>query len=260
MPGGARGLALRLSEMPAREMVDAHPSLSFCPLGDRALLIELAQVQGPDVAVRVRALADFLAARALPGVTDLVPGMCSLALHYEPEAWHGDDPAQTPYDLLVGALQEMVGLAEDMPRQPGALIEIPVIYGGEFGEDLESLADAHALAPEQAAAIHSAGEYTVYMLGFVPGFAYLGPLDERLDSPRRSTPRTKVPAGSVAVANGMSGIYPMTLPGGWHLIGRTPLKLFDVNGNPPALLAAGDRVRFVPIDIARFREIEREQS
>lgn len=241
-------------------MADERPSLSFSPLGDRALLIEIAQQPNPDVSSRLCALADFLQARALPGVTDLVPGMCSLALHFEPEAWRGEDPAQAPYDHLVGALQDLVSLAEELPRKPGVLIEIPVIYGGEFGGDLESLAAAHSLSPEQAAAIHAERDYTVYMLGFVPGFAYLGPVDERINLPRRPAPRTRVPAGSVAVANGMTGIYPMDLPGGWHVIGRTPLKMFDVNGDPPALLATGDRVRFIPIDVARYRDLEQEQS
>ena len=241
-------------------MADERPSLSFSPLGDRALLIEIAQQPDPDVSARLRALADFLQTRALPGVTDLVPGMCSLALHFEPEAWRGEEPAQAPYDRLVSALQDLVSLAEALPRKPEVLIEIPVIYGGEFGEDLESLAAAHSLTPEQAAAIHAERVYTVYMLGFVPGFAYLGPVDERINLPRRPTPRTRVPAGSVAVANGMTGIYPMDLPGGWHVIGRTPLKMFDVNGDPPTLLAAGDRVRFIPIDVARYRDLEQEQS
>ena len=241
-------------------MVEERPSLSFSPLGDRALLIETAQQPDPDVSARLRALADYLRARALPGVSDLVPGMCALALHYEPEAWRGEDSAQTPYDRLVGALQEMVSLEKYVPRRDGALIEIPVIYGGEFGEDLEPLAAAHALSPEQAAAIHAEREYIVYMLGFVPGFAYLGPVDERINLPRRPTPRTRVPAGSVAVANGMTGIYPADLPGGWHVIGRTPLKMFDVNGDPPVLLAAGDRVRFTPIDVARYRDLEQERT
>lgn len=241
-------------------MSDAHRSLSFSPLGDRALLIELAEAHDPQVSARVRGLADFLSARSLPGISDLVPGLCSLALHYDPEAWHGDDPAQTPYDRVVLTLQELVAQAEAQPHNEGTLIEIPLVYGGEFGEDLDEVAAAHSLSPAQAAALHCAGEYTVYMLGFAPGFAYLGPLDTRLDMPRRDSPRTRVPAGSVAIANGMTGIYPAVLPGGWHVIGRTPLKLFDIERSPPSRLSAGDRVRFTSIDAARFAEIEREQA
>jgi inhibitor of KinA len=241
-------------------MGDAPFSLSFSPLGDRALLIEFAETPDPEVTARVRALADFLQAQALPGVTDLVPALCSLALHYEPDSWHTDDASQAAYDSLVGALQELIPLADEMPRSQGALIEIPVVYGGEFGEDLEALAAAHGISAAEAADIHASAEYTVYMLGFVPGFAYLGPLDERLTAPRRETPRVRVPAGSVAVANGLTGIYPVELPGGWHVIGRTPLKLFDLDSDPPARLAAGDRVRFVAVDAARFREIEGTRS
>jgi inhibitor of KinA len=241
-------------------MADAPPSLSFSPLGDRALLIELAQAPDPAVSARLRALADFLEARQLPGVTDLVPAMCSLAIHYEPEAWRGDDEAPAPYDRLVLALQDLVGEAAQAPQAAGALIEIPVAYGGEFGEDLDELAAAHGLTSAQAADIHSSAIYTVYMLGFAPGFAYMGPLDARIDAPRRATPRTAVPAGSLAVANGLTAIYPIASPGGWHLIGRTPLKMFDLERDPPARLAAGDRVRFVAVDAARFREIEGERS
>lgn len=237
-------------------MSDAPLSLSFSPLGDRALLIEFAQTPNPEVTARVRALADFLQSHALPGVTDLVPALCSLALHYEPEAWFTGEDSPAPYDALIGALQQLIPLSEETHRTRGALIEIPVLYGGEFGEDLEALAAAHGISAAEAAQIHAGAEYTVYMLGFVPGFAYLGPLDQRLDSPRRETPRTQVAAGSVAVANGLTGIYPMALPGGWHVIGRTPLKLFDLNRDPPARLAAGDRVRFVAVDAERFRQIE----
>jgi inhibitor of KinA len=241
-------------------MVESHPSLSFSPLGDRALLVEFGEAPDPAVTARVRALADFLRARQLPGVTDLVPGMCSLALHYEPEAWRGGDDAPAPYDRLVLALQDLVGEAEQVPRREGALIEIPVVYGGEFGEDLAELAAMHGITPQQVAEIHGSATYTVYMLGFAPGFAYIGPLDGRLDAPRRATPRTVVPAGSLAVANGLTAIYPMASPGGWNLIGRTPLRMFDLNRDPPARLSAGDRVRFVAIDAARFRELEQAQA
>ncbi len=236
-------------------MSDAPPSLSFLPLGDRALLVEFGEQPDPAVSDRVSALTAWLDRHPLAGVTDLVPAMCSLALHYDPEAWQGDDPARTPYDRLVSALQAVVPQVPAVPQRVGAVIEIPVVYGGEFGEDLAELARACGLAPEEVVAIHSATVYTVYMLGFAPGFAYLGPLDARLSLPRRDTPRTRVPAGSVAVANAFTAVYPAELPGGWHLIGRTPLTLFDLGRDPPARLAAGNRVRFVPVDAARFHEL-----
>ncbi|MGH8678343.1 MAG: 5-oxoprolinase subunit PxpB [Burkholderiales bacterium] len=237
-------------------MRDSQPlSLSFSPLGDRGLLLEFSDSPDPQVSARVRALADYLQMHPLPGVTDIVPAFCSLALHYDPEAWR-DDEATAPYDSLISTLQQIVPLAGDVPQQAGEAIEIPVSYGAAFGEDLEPLAQAHRLTVDEAIAIHSSGTYTVYMLGFAPGFAYLGPLDPRLKVPRHPTPRTQVPAGSVAVANAYTAIYPMALPGGWHLIGRTPMRMFDADRNPPSLLAAGDRVRFVPVSAAEFRNLE----
>ncbi len=136
--------------------------------------------------------------------------------------------------------------------RPAGTVEIPVCYGGALGEDLETLARSRGLSAEAVVAIHSGVTYHVHMLGFVPGFAYLGGLDERLATPRRATPRPRVPAGSVAIADGQTAIYPLETPGGWHLIGRTPLQLFRADASPPSLLNAGDTVRFVPISTEQF--------
>jgi inhibitor of KinA len=127
-----------------------------------------------------------------------------------------------------------------------------VCYGGAFGEDMEALALTRGLSIDQVVAIHSGTTYHVHMLGFVPGFAYLGGLDERLATPRRDTPRPRVPAGSVAIAGGQTAVYPLETPGGWHIIGRTPLRLFRPDAAPPSLLNAGDTVRFVPITAREF--------
>ncbi|HWQ39445.1 MAG TPA: 5-oxoprolinase subunit PxpB [Burkholderiales bacterium] len=231
---------------------DARVHLSFAPLGDRALLVEVGEALDPVVTARVRTVAARITARALRGVTDVVPAFCSVALHYDPGALRDRSGEKTPYDALVEQLQELLAEVADAEPVEGRLFEIPVVYGGAFGEDLAPLAQARGLAPEQVAEIHCAQTYSVYMLGFAPGFGYLGPVDERLRQPRREMPRTRVVAGSVALANAFTGIYPMELPGGWHVIGRTPWRLFDVERNPPALLAAGDRVRFVPITPAEF--------
>lgn len=235
-------------------------SLSFSPLGDRALLVEFAEHADPQVTARARALADYLQSHPLPGVTDIVPALCSLALHYDPEAWRSLSGEAAPYDTLISRLQQIVPEAANGPHYQGEVIEIPVSYGGELGEDLEPLAQAHGISVQEAIAIHSGVTYTVYMLGFAPGFAYMGPLDERLKAPRRPTPRTRVPAGSVAIANAYTGIYPMILPGGWNLIGRTPIRIFDARGDPPSVLAAGDRVRFVPISQADFGKLKAARS
>ncbi len=217
------------------DVISDSIGLSFSPLGDRALLLELGDHADVSIISRVRALAEHLGEQQLPGVLDLVPALCTLGVHYEPELWRDDTGQHSPYEMLVSGIQKIL-------------------------PDLASLALAHDLAPEQVVAIHSASEYTVYMLGFAPGFAYLGQLDERLVCPRRETPRACVPAGSIAVANQYTGIYPAPLPGGWHIIGRTPLQLFDLSRDQPSLISAGDRVKFVPVSAARFRELESAQS
>ncbi|MEX0958704.1 MAG: 5-oxoprolinase subunit PxpB [Burkholderiales bacterium] len=226
--------------------------LSFSPLGDRALLVELASEPGPETSARVRAIADRLRAIGLPGVSDIVPAFCSVALHYDPAAFFEAGGERTPYDALVAELQQALLEAGALPEDNGRLIEIPVVYGGRFGEDLDPLASALGMSAKELIDRHCGCVYTVYMLGFAPGFPYLGPLDPRLEVPRRDSPRTSVPPGSVAVANAYTGIYPLSLPGGWHLLGRTPLTMFDPRRDPPALLSAGDRVRFVPVGESEF--------
>jgi inhibitor of KinA len=234
--------------------------LSFSPLGDRALLLKLGGQADSSTVRQVRALGQYLGEQRLPGVLDIVPAVCTLGVHYEPATWRDDAGKLSPYENLVQRIQILLPGLASLTITDGHLYEIPVCYDGEYGEDLPAFARAHDLASEQVVQIHSDPVYAVYMLGFAPGFVYLGQLDERLVSPRRDTPRASVPAGSVAVANEYTGIYPASLPGGWHIIGRTPLQMFDLSRKQPSLLAAGDRVRFVPISAARFRELESAQS
>jgi inhibitor of KinA len=139
---------------------------------------------------------------------------------------------------------------EDLPEP--RLVEIPVCYGGSLGPDLTDLAEQHNLSTDEVVRLHSSAVYLVYMVGFMPGFAYLGGLPERIATPRRASPRTAVPAGSVGIGGQQSGVYPLESPGGWNLIGRTPLQIFDITRDEQTLLATGDRVRFVPITLRRF--------
>jgi KipI family sensor histidine kinase inhibitor len=166
------------------------------------------------------------------------------------------DPNVTGFTELAEKLDTLVGKGggEEEPRR---VVTIPVVYGGEWGPDLEEVARLCGLSAIDVVRIHSAPLYRVYMLGFVPGFAYLGGMDERIAVPRLAVPRAKIPAGSVGIAGGQTGVYPLETPGGWRLIGRTPLSLFVPERNPPALLKAGDWVRFLPIapeDWDRWRE------
>jgi inhibitor of KinA len=226
-----------------------HPAPRFFPMGDQALIIEFGEHIDPALSAHIAALAQRLRDSRPMGVLDIVPAYTTLALHYDPATIGA---GTSPYE----ALAETIGTwlkAQSVEASPsGRTIEIPVCYGGAFGEDLEALATSRGLSAEEVIAIHSGSAYHVHMLGFVPGFAYLGGLDARLATPRRDTPRPRVPAGSVAIGGEQTGIYPLDTPGGWHIIGRTPLQLFKPDALPPSLLNAGDTVRFVPISAQEF--------
>jgi KipI family sensor histidine kinase inhibitor len=234
------------------------------PLGDHALLIRLGDCIDIRLNRAALALADALRAAALPGVRDIAPAYASVAVRYEPGAW-----ADSPYERITAWVDEIVyKLQEGAPPEPLTLpsspsqatgkrdlLEIPVCYGGEFGPDLEDVAVHAGLTADEVVAQHVDVEYRVAMLGFMPGFPYLLGLDSSLHTPRRSTPRTRVPAGSVAIGGAQTGIYPRELPGGWQLIGRTPLSLFEPARTPPALLRPGQCVRFRAIRAAEFASL-----
>jgi KipI family sensor histidine kinase inhibitor len=202
------------------------------PLGDRALTIRLGDSMDRALAALARQLASRL--RTTPGVLEAVPGYATVTAFY--------DPAATSYELLAAALTSMTAMTP-ADQAMGAEHVIPVRYDGP---DLDEVARRTGLTTSQVVERHAAGAYTVYLIGFVPGFAYLGDLDPALDLPRRGEPRTRVPAGSVAIAGRQTAVYPLDTPGGWHLIGQTDISMFDPMADPPAKLAAGDRVRFVP--------------
>ena len=227
-------------------------------LGDRALLIEVGEDASEETAIRVRVVAEDFLVQPVPGVLDVVPAVCTIALHYDPLAVEAVAEAPTPYAAL--AQQVTLRLTSLDPRalpQPST-VEIPVCYGGQFGEDLDALANAHGMGSEELIALHCAPLYRVQMLGFAPGFAYLAGLDPRLATPRRATPRKRVPGGSVAIGGELTGVYPLDLPGGWHVIGRSPVRFFDPGQNPPSRLAPGDRVRFVAIDPQEYGRLRQE--
>lgn len=190
----------------------------------------------------------------LAGVTDVVPSFAAVAVHYRP----GPDGAPG-YSMLAAQVERLLAGGIPVDDSAGREMEIPVCYGGEHGPDLEEATRAAGLTPEALVALHGAPGSMVYMLGFAPGHSYIGVHDARLDLPRRATPRTAVPAGSVAIANRQTVIYPARLPGGWNIIGATPLNLFDPGREPAALLQPGDRIRFVPIDAAEFDRLREAQ-
>ncbi|MDR7483074.1 MAG: 5-oxoprolinase subunit PxpB [Armatimonadota bacterium] len=212
------------------------------PLGDCGLLVEFAPEVSPEVNALVRGAEPALA--RLPGVCETVPAFRSVLAVY--------DPRRTTFDRLAEAAEAAVRAAGPARDDLGRLHEIPVAYGGEWGPDLEAVAAALGLSAAEVVALHAGTTYRVYMLGFSPGFPYLGLLPEALRLPRRATPRTRVPAGSVAIADAFAGIYAQDTAGGWHLLGRTPVRLFDPARPDPFLLAPGDRVRFVPVPEIRI--------
>jgi inhibitor of KinA len=236
------------------------PPFRISALGDRALVLEVDAPVNRAITLRMRALADWLRQLALPGVLDLVPAFCSLTVHYEPLHLRSGPETGPPYEALREQLARAIDQAPPALEDTAGSVEIPVLYGGVGGEDLEALAAAHGLSPDEVVDLHTAPVYFVGMLGFAPGFAYLAGLDPRLVTPRRSTPRARVLAGSVAIGGEHTGVYPFDSPGGWHVIGRTPLRLFDPGRSAPSLLCAGDEVRFVAIDEAQYRALAQEQA
>ena len=220
------------------------------PLGDRALLIQLGSAIDDETHRQVRAVAARLASHPLPGLIELVPAFASVAVHYDPARVPNDRPgvgrgvARSPYVRFAEAVEAALTNLGDEPLPAPRTFDIPVRYGGDEGPDLALVAQAHGLTADEVVRLHTGGTYRVYMLGFAPGFAYLGGLPEVLATPRRDEPRTAVPAGSVGIGGSQTGIYPLVSPGGWQIIGRTSVSLFDPRRTPPTLLAIGDVVRF----------------
>ena len=209
------------------------------PCGDSMLLVELEPVIDPVINERAILLASRIRERKARGVRDIAPGYSTLGIHY--------DPLQTDLAALEQAIeQEFAGLASLDTIADRAVIEIPVNYGGEYGPDLDAVATFAGCSVDEVIKRHSSRTYRVYMLGFVPGFAYMGRVDPSLAAPRHRVPRERVPAGSVGIAGLQTGVYPVESPGGWQLIGHTTTVMFDANRDRPSLLSAGDLVRFVP--------------
>lgn len=219
------------------------------PCGDCAVTVQVGYEISEETNRKVVSLMRALAEAAIPGLRELVPSYSAVCVHYDPE--------QISYDQLLERVNdlEIKELSSESASQK--IVEIPVCYGAEYGPDLAFVAEHNGLSPEDVIAIHSGGTYLVYMLGFLPGFAYMGGMDERIATPRLTSPRARIPAGSVGIAGGQTGIYPLASPGGWQLIGRTPVKMFAMAGETGKFaLSAGDRVKFVPITEEQYREME----
>lgn len=221
--------------------------------GDSCILVEYGEGIALALNERVRAMTSSLSERRIRGVRAVVPAYRSLAVIYDPSSLSMED--------LIRRIEELDGAFGFVETAQPSLVEIPVCYGGEFGPDLQIVSEHTGLSPSEVIEIHCSSEYPIYMIGFTPGFCYLGGMDQRLKTPRRKTPRTSVPEGSVGIAESQTGMYPIESPGGWQLIGRTPLKLFAPERENPFLYKAGDRIRFRPVSLEQFAELaEREKG
>jgi inhibitor of KinA len=218
--------------------------LRIVPAGDAAVLVELPGGLDPRTNARALALAQRVSECCQPRLRDVVVGYRSVTLYFDPLV---TDPAWLEAEIRAADAAQPDGLPAE-----GRLLHVPVCYGGEFGPDLASVAVHARVSEADVVGIHAGMTYRVYMMGFVPGFAYMASLDARISLPRRATPRQAVPAGSVAIAAEQTGIYPIETPGGWHIIGRTPLKPYDPARADPFLFRTGDRVAFTPIDRTAF--------
>jgi inhibitor of KinA len=230
------------------------------PLGDMALQIELGETIDEPTHRRVQTAWRALAAAPLPGVTEIVPAYTTVTVFYDPQlAVQAGAPVNNLFDWLTVQVSERMKNPPKMEKFKGRTIEVPVCYDDEFGPDLGLVAKQAKLSPAEVIKRHGKPEYLVYLVGFAPGFPYLGGLPKELETPRQARPRLVVPAGSVGIGGRQTGIYPFATPGGWNLIGRTPLKIFRPAEDPPVLLRTGDRVKFRAISMGEFTKLAGEQ-
>lgn len=229
----------------------------FLAGGDKAIFVEFGNAISPELNRRVRHLMLTIQKENVPGIIETVPTYRSLLVYFEPRRINPNKLREVLSQLAQSSPAE-----NELPRPK--LVEIPTVYGGECGPDLEFVATHNHLSVSEVIQIHTSTPYLIYMIGFLPGFPYLGGMSPKIAAPRLETPRTKIPAGTVGIARNQTGIYPTESPGGWRLIGRTPLRIFAPDREPPALFRAGDYLKFVSItqeEFARIKEaVERGEN
>lgn len=224
-------------------------SITYAPVGDSAVTAVFGNTIAIDINHRIRRTVQLLTDAAPDGIEELVPTYCSLLVAY--------NPLVLSYDKVCEIIATAAATPDDNTAERTVrVIEIPTLYGGDYGPDLDFVSQHAGLSADEVVKRHSRPDYPVYMLGFIPGFAYLGGMDESIAAPRLSSPRTHVPKGSVGIANTQTGVYPTVSPGGWQLIGRTPIELYDERKAQPALLQAGDYVHYAPITEEEYLAIQ----
>lgn len=222
------------------------------PSGDCAVTVEFSDSISEKTNRRIRIFYENIRNEKIRGITDIVPTFRSVLISY--------DPRFISFKVLCDQLKKYLSMAGNAENKQKKIVEIPVCYEEEFGPDLKFVAEHAGLSEEDVIAIHTAKEYLVYMIGFQPGFPYLGGLDERIFTPRLREPRVKIRAGSVGIGGEQTGLYPLASPGGWQIIGTTPVKAYNPKKNPSIPYEAGDYIRFYPITKKEFLEIEREEQ
>ncbi|MDO4267483.1 MAG: 5-oxoprolinase subunit PxpB [Eubacteriales bacterium] len=216
--------------------------------GDSSLLVEFGSEICPEINQKITATVQLIKAQHIEGVLDMIPAFCSLLINY--------DPRVMTYEEIRARIQALLRVDAKSGSQKSRIFEIPVCYGGRYGPDLAYIASHAGLSEQEVIEIHSSRDYLIYMLGFLPGFCYLGGLDERIHTPRLAAPRIRIEAGSVGIGGSQTGIYPMDSPGGWQLMGMTPVKTYDPEREIPILVEAGDYIRFVPVDESEYLRIK----
>lgn len=225
-------------------------TVTIVPCGDSALLVEFENIIAEEVQAKVSVLTKLVEEARLHGVRELIPTYRSLMLCY--------DPIEMDYETLYTQVEKLLGKIDGKKKREKKIVTIPVCYGGEYGPDLDFVAEYSGLSAEQVIKFHTKPDYLIYMLGFTPGFPYLGGMDKRIAAPRLEAPRTRLAAGSVGIAGEQTGLYPLESPGGWRIIGRTPLKLYDPERENPILLQASQYIKFKRISEEEFLEIQKQ--
>lgn len=224
-------------------------------ISETSALVEFGKVISEEINKKVRTFCAYLDEYPFKGMIEYVPAFTSVSIIYNPL----DMNSESPYEVVKDILDKIISKLNFSSMDEENIVQIPVCYGGEFGQDIEHVAKINNITVDEVIKIHSQGKYLVYMIGFAPGFPYLGGMSEKISAPRRESPRTAIPAGSVGIAGMQTGVYPIETPGGWQLIGRTPLKMFDLNRNPKSLLKAGDVAKFYPISYEKYLELKEEE-
>ncbi|WP_052013258.1 5-oxoprolinase subunit PxpB [Halalkalibacter akibai] len=232
-------------------------NIKIDPVSETAVTVSFGDEINLTIHQQVQALSSYLEKNPFQGFVEAVPAFTSVTVFYEPLKIQG--MFQRPSELVCSTMADIVADLKVEKLEKGREVVIPVCYGGEFGPDLEYVSSYTNLSKEEVIHIHSSEQYLVYMIGFAPGFPYLGGLPDCLFTPRRAKPRMKIPAGSVGIGGAQTGVYPISTPGGWQLIGQTPLQLFLPNQDPPSFLQAGDIIRFQPISEKEFGLLREEE-